>query len=258
MTAVYPTTVKGFTTRIDYVDNVLAVHVNDLQDEVNAIEGIIGNQPHISSGWAGAFDQVTTTWTNVKSRISNIEYGITSILPRVLPTGGTAGQVLNKNSGTNYDVGWITAPILAAMYRYRFTATGGETSKSGLDDNAATLSYVVGLDETFLNGVLLVCGVDYVASTGTSITGLAPLVASDVLEVITYSSFSIAGAIPESVVTAKGDLLVATSSGVVSRLPIGSGGTAGTIAQGLRADSTASAGMSWTDDASILQVMQAI
>lgn len=31
-----------------------------------------------------------------------------SIKPRLMPTGGTSGQVLTKNSATNYDVGWIT------------------------------------------------------------------------------------------------------------------------------------------------------
>ena len=128
MTAVYPTTVKGFTTRIDYVDNVLAVHVNDLQDEVNAIEGIIGNQPHISSGWAGAFDQVTTTWTNVKSRISNIEYGITSILTKVLPAAGTTGQVLQKTSNADYAVGWTTLASTIALGSVTGLGTGVATA----------------------------------------------------------------------------------------------------------------------------------
>lgn len=111
MTALYPTTIKGFTTRTDYIDTVLAIHINDLQDEVNAIETTLGSAPTTGSGWIGTFDQTTTAWTNLKSRVSNIEYGITFALAKVLPSGGTTGQVLSKNSGTAYDAGWVTPAV---------------------------------------------------------------------------------------------------------------------------------------------------
>ncbi|MGH0331007.1 hypothetical protein [Sinorhizobium meliloti] len=31
-----------------------------------------------------------------------------AVKPRLLPSGGTTGQVLNKTSGTNYAVGWTS------------------------------------------------------------------------------------------------------------------------------------------------------
>lgn len=33
-----------------------------------------------------------------------------SVLPRLLPTGGTSGQLLAKTSANNYAVGWVNAP----------------------------------------------------------------------------------------------------------------------------------------------------
>jgi hypothetical protein len=50
MTAVYPGSVKTFTNKTDNVDTVYAVGVNDLQNEVSAIERAVGLNP---ASWAG-------------------------------------------------------------------------------------------------------------------------------------------------------------------------------------------------------------
>ena len=42
MAASYPTSIKSFSTKTDNVDDVLAAHVNDLQEEVVAIETVLG------------------------------------------------------------------------------------------------------------------------------------------------------------------------------------------------------------------------
>jgi hypothetical protein len=90
---------------------------------------------------------------------------------------------------------WGSISSAAEIYRYRFTASGGETSISGADANGATLSYLVGKEQVYLNGVLLARTSDYTASNGTSITSLAALTASDILEVITFTSFEVANAV---------------------------------------------------------------
>lgn len=56
---------------------------------------------------------------------------------------------------------------------------------------------------------------------------------------------SAVGAIPTSTVTTKGDLLAATGSGTVVRVPVGTNG------QTLVADSTQSSGMKWADPAAL-------
>jgi hypothetical protein len=134
---------------------------------------------------------------------------------------------------------WGSISSTAAIYRYKFVATGGETSVSGTDANGLTLSHLAGKEQVYLNGVLLVRGSDYTASNGTSITGLAALTASDVLEVITFTAFDLATAIPNTTIDAKGDLLVGTAADTVGKLSVGTDGYF------LKADSATATGLTW-------------
>jgi hypothetical protein len=93
---------------------------------------------------------------------------------------------------------WGSISSAAEIYRYRYTASGGETSVSGADANGATLSYLVGKEQVYLNGVLLVRTSDYTASNGTSISSLTALTAGDILEIITFTSFEVANAVTQT------------------------------------------------------------
>jgi hypothetical protein len=140
---------------------------------------------------------------------------------------------------------------LAAVNRWKYTSTGGETSLSGLDDNGNTLSYQLGTEQVHLNGLLLVRGVDYIATTGSSITGLTALIATDVIDIVSTVSTVLSGTVSLSTVTAKGDLIVATGSGSVTRLAIGA------PYQQLVPDSTQASGVRWGDDTNLLTIMGA-
>jgi uncharacterized protein YaiE (UPF0345 family) len=83
-------------------------------------------------------------------------------------------------------------PSQAVRSRYYFTASGGETSLSGTDDNSNTLTFTDGnYVDVSLNGVALVAGTDYNTTTANTIGGLTALVASDVVEVVVYDTFSV-------------------------------------------------------------------
>ena len=135
----------------------------------------------------------------------------------------------------------------ASLQRFRFVATGGETSLSGTDANGNTLAYTSGLEEVFLNGAALVRGQDYTATNGTSITGLTALVASDVVEILAWGVFNVSNTISNTLVDAKGDLLVGSAADTVSRLAVGSANQVLTVdsstATGLKWDTPASGGM---------------
>ena len=134
---------------------------------------------------------------------------------------------------------WASISSTADIFRYRFTASGGETSKSGVDDNGLTLSYIVGKEQVYLNGVLLVRTTDYVATNGTSISSLAALTAGDVLEIITFTAFDLANVLSPTLFDAKGDILVATSADTAGKLTVGTNGYF------LKADSTTATGLVW-------------
>jgi hypothetical protein len=135
---------------------------------------------------------------------------------------------------------WGSISSTAAIFRYRFTAAGGETSESGLDDNGVTLSYIAGKEQVYLNGVLLVRTTDYTASDGTSITSLAALTAGDILEIITFTAFDLATAIDKALFDAKGDILVATAADTPGKLTVGTNGFY------LSADSSTATGLKWS------------
>jgi hypothetical protein len=136
---------------------------------------------------------------------------------------------------------WGGISSTAQIFRYRYTATGGETSESGPDDNGVTLSYLPGKEQVYLNGVLLVRSQDYTATNGTSITGLSPALSSgDVLEIITFTAFDVATAIPNSIFDAKGDLIVATSADTPGKLTVAS--TNGYV---LSVNSATATGLEW-------------
>jgi hypothetical protein len=135
---------------------------------------------------------------------------------------------------------WAEISSTAQIFRFKYTAAGGETSESGVDDNGNTLSYLVGKEQVYLNGALLVRGSDYTATNGTSIASLSPaLSAGDVLEVITFSAFVLATAITNSSLEAKGDLISASTAGTLARVAVGSND------QVLVADSATTSGLAW-------------
>ena len=136
---------------------------------------------------------------------------------------------------------WGSISSTADVFRFRCTATGGETSESGPDDNGLTLSYIPGKEQVYLNGVLLARTSDYTASNGTSITSLAALAAGDILEIITFTAFELADAIARAVINAKGDLIVGTSVATPGILAVGTNGYF------LKANSATATGLEWDE-----------
>jgi hypothetical protein len=135
---------------------------------------------------------------------------------------------------------WGSISSTADIYRFRFTASGGETTISGVDANGLTLAYIPGKEQVYLNGVLLARTSDYSATNGSSITSLAALAASDIVEIITFTAFELADSIARSLFDAKGDLLVATSADTPGKISVGTNG------QYLQADSSTATGLTWS------------
>jgi hypothetical protein len=81
----------------------------------------------------------------------------------------------------------------AVRSRYYYTATGGETSLSGADDNGKTLKFTDGeYVDVHLNGVMLVQGTDYGVGTANTISSLSALAANDVVEITVYDVYNVA------------------------------------------------------------------
>ena len=126
--------------------------------------------------------------------------------------------------------------------RFRFVASGGETTISGADADGAILAYTAGLEQVILNGAVLVRGQDYTATDGTNITGLSPaLVASDVLEVFSFIAFTVANTYTQSQV----DGLVAAAPGM--KLVVPSSADNGTVSASGAVSFTSASSVSLND-----------
>lgn len=117
-------------------------------------------------------------------------------------------------------------------YRWRKIATGGETSLSGNDASGLPLAYNPGYEQLYINGVLLYRGSDYVATTGSTITGLTALVANDTIEVLSFVTAPIGDTYTQAAADAKFATTVNFPAGAwtsftptLGNLTVGSGGS---------------------------------
>ena len=123
--------------------------------------------------------------------------------------------------------GVFSSEVPVFYRRWSKTAAGGATSLSGNDDNGIALSYVPGSEKVFINGALQVRGVDYLGTTGSTLTGIPALTAGDIVEVHSSSSYTV-GTVPDgSITNAKVDGGAAIQS---TKLAFGSGATTRTVA----------------------------
>jgi len=105
-------------------------------------------------------------------------------------------------------------PSQAVRNKYSFTASGGETSISSSQISGFTFSDGAYVD-VYLNGVLLVAGTDYNTNTANTIASLSALVASDVVDIVVYDTFSVFGGAFNGTISTTG-LNVGSSTAVSS------------------------------------------
>ena len=84
------------------------------------------------------------------------------------------------------------SPQNGVRNRFQYQATAGQTSFTGSDANSLVLTYVDGLYmDVYQNGVLLVPGTDYTATTGTSVVLVTGASLNDIVERGVYEVFSV-------------------------------------------------------------------
>jgi len=117
---------------------------------------------------------------------------------------------------------WIAASSSgsASLILYEFTATSGQTTFSGADDNGATLGYTALNIQVVMNGVILDPS-DYTASNGTSVVLGTGAATGDLLNVYAFASFTVADTVSASSggtfaggITVQGSLTASTTLGV--------------------------------------------
>lgn len=176
-----PTSSTDASTK-SYVDGLISTGAANAAAAAASASAAAGS----ASSAAASYDAFDDRYLGSKPTDPALDNDGNALITGALYFNSTSNVMRVWNGAT-----WQDSSANANVLRWRKTAVGGETSLSGADDNAATLTYTVNLEFVYLNGVLLTRGVDYTASNGTSITGLVALEAGDVVEVLSYSSFSL-------------------------------------------------------------------
>ncbi len=205
---------------------------------VDAVAGSASAAAASAAAAETAYDNFDDRYLGAKASAPTLDNDGNAIVTGAIYWNSTTNQMFAWTGSA-----WGSISSTADLFRYRFTASGGETSKSGVDDNGVTLSYLPGKEQVYLNGVLLARDSDYVASNGSSISSLAALAANDILEIISFTSFEMADAVQRAILDAKGDLIVASAADTPGKLTVGTDG------QVLTADSTLALGVKWATPA---------
>jgi len=134
--ASYPSTIASFTTKVDGVTTVIAADPNLIQDEVLAIESILGTNPNQSTlASVGAYtsNPISTTFGSVTARIANIEAGLVSSIT----TGATNTSNITTNTS---NISTNTSNITSLTSRMTAAESVNTTQTSNISTNTSNIT----------------------------------------------------------------------------------------------------------------------
>ena len=100
---------------------------------------------------------------------------------------GSSGQVLKTDGSGTLSFGAASSGAGISIFKY--TISSNTTSITGNDDDGNSLSYTVGSEQVYLNGVKLVdAGTDYTATNSTTVTLAQNAISGDVVEVVSVTA----------------------------------------------------------------------
>ena len=118
----------------------------------------------------------------------------------VLGVGAEAGDTLNINAFGTFSV----ADVLVARVEFDYTATAGQTTFTGSDNDSQTMAYVAGRIDVYLNGSHLNQTDDYVATNGTSVVLQAGAQVGDILHVVSHGTVNLISNIADAAIDMNG------------------------------------------------------
>ena len=208
------TSVAGNATNINTVAGAIT-NVNNVGGSIANVNTVAGNNTNITTVATN-----NTNVTNVGGSIANVN----TVAGSIATVNTTAANITGVNSfgeryrvassapGSSLDVGdlyfdttanelkvykssgWAAAgsTVNGTAQRYKYTASGGQTTFTGSDDNGNTLAYDAGYIDCYLNGVKLVNATDVTVTSGTSVVLASGATANDILDIVAYGTFNVA------------------------------------------------------------------
>jgi len=254
--ATYPSQIKTFVNKSNVVDLIDASHPNLLQEEVSAIQTVVGTNPARSTTVTSSdtFISTQTDFDNVKARIANIEKGVVAdthsqyikktsdgsnvIIPTNATTKGITVRGFQAQTANLQEWQQTVAVtnVTAAGGGVTFTCAnnfviGQRVTTTGITPGAYNLTDQIITDATPTNFVITN------GATGTFVSG------GSATSTVSYvdNTGTLAGYAKTSVFTTKGDLAVATGSLTLGKLAAAANGYY------LVTDSSTATGLKWLE-----------
>ena len=145
-------------------------------------------------------------------RLAAADYTATNGTAVVLGSGAEAGDTLNVNAFGTFSV----ADVIVDRLEFDYTATAGQTSFTGSDNDSQTMAYTAGRIDVYLNGSRLNVTDDYVASNGTSVVLESGAQAGDSLVVVAHGTVNLSSNILSGDLDLNGNELILDVDGDTS------------------------------------------
>jgi hypothetical protein len=196
------TTVAGISSDVTAVAGA-TTDMTNVTNNLSAIQGASANATAAANSAAAAaasLDSFDDRYLGSKTGYSGEGTGPTVDNDGNALVEGALFFSADANEMRVYDgSNWIAASSSgsASLILYEFTATSGQTTFSGADDNGATLGYTALNIQVVMNGVILDPS-DYTASNGTSVVLSTGAATGDLLNVYAFASFTVADTVSAS------------------------------------------------------------
>ena len=173
-----------------------------------SITGAETNSAASASAAAGSASSAANSAASAATALDNFEdkyLGSLSSEPTVDLDGNAlvSGALYFSQTSSSMQVydgaNWIAASSagVASLNLFEYTATAGQTTFTGNDDNGAAMSYIVGNNIVALNGVILDPS-DFSDASGLSIVLTAGATVGDLLNVYAFKSFTVADTVSKT------------------------------------------------------------
>ena len=187
------TSVAGISAAVTAVNNN-STNINAVNSNSANINTVAGNNTNINTV-AAANTNIGTVATNVTGVNSFAErYRIASSAPG---SSNDVGDLYFDTTANELKVykssGWAAAgsTVNGTSNRFEYTATAGQTTFTGADNNSATLAYDAGFIDLYVNGIKL-ANSDFTATSGTSVVLASAAAVNDIISVVAYGTFQLA------------------------------------------------------------------
>lgn len=195
-------TVAANNTNINTVATA-DTNISTVASSISTINSVASNETNINAVNSNSsnINAVAGAATNINTVASNLtdvnNFADTYFISATAPSSPTLGDLWFDTTTNTMKVyssgGFINAgsAVNGTSERFKYTATAAQTTFSGDDDNLNSLVYDAGFVDCYLNGIRLVNGTDFTATSGTSIVLTIGAAANDILDIVTFGTFEL-------------------------------------------------------------------